>query len=100
NARSVPHEVRDGKVYVPADRKLDALSDLYYASVLTGNNGVETGFDALIKQMSAFDPPSKTDKLFNRAREQTCERVIGRFRGVRKATVVIDSSNERHIGGG
>ncbi len=98
NARSVPHEVRDGKVYVPADRKLDALSDLYYASVLTGNNGVEGGFDALIKQMSAFDPPSKTDKMFNRAREQTCENVIGHFHGVRKATVVIDPTNERHIG--
>jgi flagellar biosynthesis/type III secretory pathway M-ring protein FliF/YscJ len=100
NARSVRHEVRDGKIYVPADRKLDALSDLYYAAVLTGAGGsTESGFDALIKQMSAFDPPSKTDKLFNHAREQTCERVIGRFRGVRKTTVVIDPTNERHISG-
>jgi len=99
NQRSIPHQVRDGKVYVPADKKIDALSDLYYNAILTGGSDVGNGFDALTKQMSVFDPPSKTDKLFNRAREQTCERVISRFHGVRKTTVYIDSTNERHIGG-
>jgi flagellar biosynthesis/type III secretory pathway M-ring protein FliF/YscJ len=99
NQRSIPHQVRDGKVYVPADKKIDALSDLYYNAILTGGSDVGNGFDALTKQMSVFDPPSKTDKLFNRAREQTCERVISRFHGVRKTTVYIDATNERHIGG-
>src|SRR5262245_31931415 len=32
---SIPCEIRNGKVYVPAEKKLDALSDLYYSAVLT-----------------------------------------------------------------
>src|SRR5688572_2506547 len=46
--RKVPHEVRDGKVFVPADRKLEVLSDLIYSDTLIGNT--ESGFDALVKQ--------------------------------------------------
>src|SRR5439155_17737317 len=97
-ARSVPYEVRAGRVFVPADRKIETLSDLYYTAVLTGGE-TDGGLDDVARQTSVFDPPSKTDKLFNRAREKTCERVISRFRGVRKATVVIDPTNERHISG-
>ena len=96
--QKVPHEVRDGKVYVPSDRKLEVLSDLIYTDTFISST--ESGFDTLIKQSSIFDTPSKADKMFNRAREQTLQSVIGRFRGVRKATVVIDPTNERHISGG
>jgi flagellar biosynthesis/type III secretory pathway M-ring protein FliF/YscJ len=96
-SKAIPSEVHDGKVFVASDKKFDALSDLYYNAVLTG--GTESGFDTLFKQMSAFDPPSKTEKMFNRARETTMEGVIARFKGVRKATVLIDPTNERHISG-
>jgi flagellar biosynthesis/type III secretory pathway M-ring protein FliF/YscJ len=96
-ARGVTTELRDGRILVPADRKLDALSDLIYSELLAGNT--ESGFDALIKQTSVWDTPSKTDKMFNRAREVTLEGVVRRFKGVRKATVIIDPTNERHIGG-
>jgi len=37
--------------------------------------------------------------MFNHSREVTLQRVIGRFHGVRKATVIIDPTNERHISG-
>ena len=94
--QKVPHEVRDGKVLVPADRRMDALSDLYYADAL---RGTEDGFDALVKQMSAWDSPSKTDKLFDHHREQAVQRVISRFAGVRKATVIIDSTSQRRMDG-
>lgn len=96
-ARGVPHEVRDARVLVPSDRRLDVLSDLIYSDALTANT--ESGFDALVKHASVFDSPSKTDKMYNRAREVTLQGVIGRFKGVRKATVIIDPTNERHIGG-
>jgi flagellar biosynthesis/type III secretory pathway M-ring protein FliF/YscJ len=96
--KHVPNELRDGKVYVPADRKLAVLSDLFYSDVLSGV-GTDAGFDALVKQMSAWDPPSKTDKLFNKFRESTDRNVIGHFKGVRRATVIIDPTSERHIGG-
>lgn len=95
--KKVPHEVRDGKVYVPADRKLEVLSDLMYTDTLTAST--ESGFDELVKQSSIFDTPSKTDKMFNIARQRVLAGIIGGQPGVRKATVIIDPTNERHIGG-
>jgi flagellar biosynthesis/type III secretory pathway M-ring protein FliF/YscJ len=95
--QKIPHELHDGRVYVSAERKMDVLSELIYANVVTGRT--EDGFDAMIRQTSVFDTPSKTDKMFNRAKEITLARVIGGFRGVRRATVLIDPTNERHIGG-
>ena len=97
-AESVPHEIADGRVLVPADRRLDVLSDLFYAGIL-GGSGNESGFDALVRQMSAWDAPSKTDKLFNHYREETLARVIAGYDGVRKATVIIDPTSERRLGG-
>ena len=96
-SKGVPHEVRDGKVLVPAERKVAVLSDLLYNQVLTGNTS--SGFDAWIKQSSLFDSPSKTEKMFNHARDLTLAETIRQFPGVRKATVLVDPTNEHHIGG-
>ncbi len=96
--KKVSHYERDGKIYVPADRKLEVLSDLIYTDTLIGNT--ESGFDALVKESSLFDSPSKADKMFNHAREQMLQSIIRGFHGVRKATVLIDPTNERHINGG
>ena len=95
--KQIPYELRDGHVYVPAERKMDVLSELIYANALSGST--ESGFDAMIRKSNVFDTPSKTDKMFNHAREVTLQSVIRNFRGVRKATVIIDPTNERHIGG-
>src|SRR5687767_10391088 len=95
--RKVPHEVREGKVFVPAERKLEVLSDLIYSDTLIGNT--QSGFDALVKQTSIFDTPSKTEKMFTHTLQQMLQVVIGRFPGVRRATVIIDNTNERRIGG-
>ena len=95
--KKVSHYERDGKIYVPADRKLEVLSDLIYSDTLIGDT--ESGFDALVKESSLFDSPSKADKMFNHAREEMLQSIIRGFHGVRKATVLIDPTNERHIGG-
>ena len=100
DAKGIDHHVADGKVLVASNQRLDVLSDLFYAGILGGGGGTKSsGFDALVKQMTAWDPPSKTDKMFNRYLEQTVEEVIGRHPGVRKTTVVIDPTNERRLGG-
>jgi len=99
DAKGVEHKIENGKVLVAASERLDVLSDLFYAGILGGGNGKSSGFDAMVKQMTAWDPPSKTDKMFNRYREEKVEEVIGRYPGVRKTTVVIDPTNERHLGG-
>ena len=102
DAKGVDYKIEDGKVLVAANERLDVLSDLFYAGILGGGSpsgGKSSGFDAMVKQMTAWDPPSKTDKMFNRYREEKVEEVIGRYPGVRKTTVVIDPTNERHLGG-
>ncbi len=100
DAKGVDHRIENGKVLVAASERLDVLSDLFYAGILGGNGGGKSsGFDAMVKQMTAWDPPSKTDKMFNRYREEKVEEVISRYPGVRKTTVVIDPTNERHLGG-
>lgn len=97
-AESIPCEVADGRVFVRADRRLDALSGLFYSGIL-GGGGTESGFDAMIKQMSTLDAPSKTDKLFTHYREQKVVEVVNRYPGVRKTTVSIDPTVQRHLGG-
>ena len=98
NAKSITNKVEDGKVLVPSEQRLDALSDLIYVGIL-GGSGNASGFEALVKQMTAWDAPSKTDKMFNHYREQQVEDVVGRYPGVRKTTVIIDPTNQRHLGG-
>jgi flagellar biosynthesis/type III secretory pathway M-ring protein FliF/YscJ len=101
DAKKIGHEIDadEGRVLVRADQRLEVLSDLFYAGVLGGGASNEGAFDALVKQMTAWDPPSKTDKMFNRYREEKVEEVISRYPGVRKTTVIIDPTNERRLGG-
>lgn len=94
-AKGVACDVRDGKVFVPAHRKMEVLSELIYEQVVTGST--ESGFDAMIRNTSVWDAPSKTDKMFNHARERMLAGIIGHFKGVRRATVMIDPTNERHF---
>jgi flagellar biosynthesis/type III secretory pathway M-ring protein FliF/YscJ len=100
DAKGIDHQVQGDKVLVASSQRLDVLSDLFYAGILGGGGGTKSsGFDALVKQMTPWDAPSKTDKMFNRYLEQTVEEVIARHPGVRKTTVVIDPTNERRLGG-
>ena len=94
DAKGVDHKVEEGKVFVAASQRPDVLSDLFYVGIL-GGNGKASGFDALVKQMTAWDPPSKTDKMFNRYREEKVEEVISRYPGVRKTTAIIDFGSRR-----
>ncbi len=75
--KKVSHYEKDGKIYVPADRKLEVLSDLIYSDTLIGNT--ESGFDALVKESSLFDSPSKADKMFNHAREEMLQSIVREF---------------------
>jgi len=86
-----------GKVLVPADRKMQVLADLLYEDLLPSDT--ESSFDAIIKQASIWDSPAKLDRMYLRAKEATLMNVIGRFPGVRKATVLIDPTSEEHING-
>jgi flagellar biosynthesis/type III secretory pathway M-ring protein FliF/YscJ len=94
--KNVPFRDEASRVMVPADRKIQVLADLLYEDLLPSNT--EPGFDAIAKT-SIFDSSSKVDRLYTQAKRLTLQNVIGRFPGVKKATVLIDPTSEQHING-
>ncbi len=96
SSKAVPFKDETGKVLVPADRKIQVLAELLYEDLLPGNT--EAGFDA-ITRTSIFDSSSKVNQLYTNAKRLTLQNIIGRFPGVKKATVLIDPTSEQHING-
>jgi flagellar biosynthesis/type III secretory pathway M-ring protein FliF/YscJ len=97
HSKAIAHQIRDGRVLVATSRRMEVISELYSAGIL--NTDTASGFDELVKKMSPWDAPSKTDRMFNHVREVTVQQVIEQNKAVRKATVMIDPTNERRLGG-
>ena len=96
-SQSIPHEIREDRVYVPTARRMEALADLYEVEAF--REGSKDGFGAMINHMSALDPPGKTGMLFNEHRQERLASIIMGWPGVRKARVIIDSTYERRLNG-
>ena len=96
-AKGIDYRVVGDKVLVSADRKFEALADLGYAQLLPRDT--KSGFDEIVKQMSPWDPVSKTDVMWNRSKELTLAQVIRNFPGVSNANVIIDPTQERRLNG-
>ncbi len=85
------------RVMVPADRRLEAVAMLAYADALPSNSA--NAWDEMVKQMSPWDPKSKTDTIQNHMKEQMLSQVITSFfPGVAKANVIINPVSERRVG--
>lgn len=94
----IKSQIVGGIIMVPADQKMQALAELAYAEALPSN--ISSAWDEIAKQMSPWDPQSKTDTLMNRAKEQALSAMIGNyFPGVSSANVVINPVAMRMIGG-
>jgi flagellar biosynthesis/type III secretory pathway M-ring protein FliF/YscJ len=96
SGKAVPFKDEAGKVLVPADRKIQVLAELLYEDLLPGNT--DSTFDAIAKT-SIFDSSSKVNQLYLNAKQERLRNIIGRFPGVRIATVLIDPTSEQHING-
>lgn len=96
-AAGIEHRVgNDGKVLVPADQKLRAVANLYLGNA--GPRKIESGFDEMVKQLTAWDGQDRQSAFFNRAKELTIERVIAAMPPVLAASVTIVPAPERQIG--
>jgi flagellar biosynthesis/type III secretory pathway M-ring protein FliF/YscJ len=95
--QSIPYKTVGDKVYVPAEKKMDAMAILGYSQALPRN--FDHGFDEMIKQMNMLDSPDKTDKMFLEETERTLASILRRFPGVQDAAVVIDPTSERRLDG-
>jgi flagellar biosynthesis/type III secretory pathway M-ring protein FliF/YscJ len=95
--KGIHYTVAGDKLMVPADRRMEILSDLTYSRLMPHNT--QEGFDAMLKQMSPFDPQEKQAKLWNHGKELLLSQIIGSFPDVVQADVIIDETNIQRIEG-
>lgn len=88
-------KVTGDRVMVPADRQMEAVSELSYAQKMPQN--ITDGFDTMMKVMNPFDSADKTDVMWNHAKELTLQGIISRWPDVAGASVVIDSTMKRGL---
>jgi flagellar biosynthesis/type III secretory pathway M-ring protein FliF/YscJ len=96
-AHGIEAKILNDRLMVPVERHLEAVASLTYDDALP-DKGANV-WDEMFKQMSPWDPASKTDSIRNHGTELLLQQVIGRFPDVAKATVVINPKAERRIGG-
>ena len=97
DAKGVRYSTSGEKILVPAERRMEVLSDLTYARMMPRNT--QAGFDEIIKQMSPFDSNEKQEKIWNHGKELLLSRIIGNFPEVVQADVIIDPTSISRIQG-
>ncbi|HLL90063.1 MAG TPA: hypothetical protein VK324_12245, partial [Tepidisphaeraceae bacterium] len=97
-SRGINARVDGDKIVVPADRKMECIAILGYEQLLPRDT--RKGFDEMVKQINPFEANGMVEAKLNQGKAITLSQVIGRFPGVREATVVIDPTTERRIGNG
>jgi flagellar biosynthesis/type III secretory pathway M-ring protein FliF/YscJ len=93
----ITHTVDTDKVLVPADQKLQIFADLMLAEALPQDT--HSAFETMSKQLNPFSMSSERDATYNRATEMVLSQMIGHWKGVASARVVINPKTERHIEG-
>lgn len=94
---SINFTVSGDKLLVPADRRMQILSELTYARLMPHNT--QEGFDSIVKEMSPFDSEDKQQKIWNHGKESVLSEIIGNFPGVATADVIIDPTSSVRIEG-
>ena len=91
----IRHQEREGRLLVPADQKYTVLAQLADREVITGE---QINFDSLIEQDSPFLTRDQHRKRWLVAKMNVLALMISRFRGIERATVVIDQPDRRGFG--
>ena len=97
DGKGIHYTVAGDKLLVPAERRIEILSDLSYSRLMPHNTS--EGFDAIIKQSSPFDPEEKQAKIWNHGKELLLSQIIGSFPDVVQADVLIDPTSVMRIEG-
>jgi flagellar biosynthesis/type III secretory pathway M-ring protein FliF/YscJ len=97
DGKGIHYTVAGDKLLVPADRRIEILSELSYSRLMPHNTS--EGFDAIIKQSSPFDPEEKQAKIWNHGKELLLSQIIGSFPDVVQADVLIDPTSVMRIEG-
>jgi flagellar biosynthesis/type III secretory pathway M-ring protein FliF/YscJ len=92
----IEHTTKGGKVYVTPDKRMYALAYLQQAGKLPENT--QSLFAALLKGQNWMSSSRDGDRLANAALCEVLSGVITNFRGVERATVMIDAPESNGIG--
>jgi len=96
DSAALPYKIVDGKLMVPAERQLAIFGALGEAGKLPEDSSLT--FRTYAEKQNWMNPKSENDRLFNTALENTLALVIKNFKGIDKATVVIDAPEPRGMG--
>lgn len=92
----IEHVTKGGKVYVTPDKRMYALAYLQQAGKLPENT--QSLFAALAKGQNWMSSTRDSDRLANAALCEVLSGVIGNFKGVERATVMIDAPESIGMG--
>lgn len=85
----IAFEMRNGRVYVLPEKRMYAIAMLQQAGKLPAN--AETLFSNLLKNQNWMASKSQSDQLANAALCEFLGGVVGNFKGVERASVLIDA---------
>ena len=92
----MPVEVRDGKLYVPADKVESAYGALASMNILPPDS--ISAFEELAKQDSMWRTEKEADWLRLQAKQAILGRMLSGFPGVRQATVMLEQGAMPRLG--
>jgi len=91
----IPFEDQGGRLMVPAEQRYTVLAQLTDHEVISGE---QINFDSLIKESSPFLTREQNRKRWLVAKMNVLSALIGKFRGIQHATVMIDRSEKVGFG--
>ncbi|MHC4099602.1 MAG: hypothetical protein ACYSW1_01785 [Planctomycetota bacterium] len=91
----IAYEDREGRLMVPAEQRFAILAQLTDHEVITGD---QINFDSLIEQSSPFLTREQNRKRWRVATMNVLSALVGKFRGIQRATVVLDRSEKIGFG--
>jgi flagellar biosynthesis/type III secretory pathway M-ring protein FliF/YscJ len=95
--QGIAFTVSGDKLLVPADKRMQILSELTYARLMPHDTA--QGFDSIVKEMSPFDSENKQQRIWNHGTEAVLSQIIGSFPSVAAADVLIDPTSTVRIEG-
>ncbi len=95
SASGVPHQDQDGEILVPAARQQEILAQLADREVISGD---QIDFQTLFKESNPFLTREEAQKRYLVIKMNVLSGMISRFRGIERATVVIDDSARKGFG--
>ena len=91
----IPFEDREGRLMVPAEQRYTVLAQLTDHEVISSD---QINFDSLIEQASPFLTREQNRKRWLVAKMNVLSALVGKFRGIQHATVVLDRSEKIGFG--